>query len=86
MLAQEDQVPAFREATAAGRRLHRRWVERTFAPWLRGRPASRGRTLPPLVAITDVYLWKLLRRDQRLSRPATERVLLELVHLVTGVS
>jgi len=83
MLSQEERVEPLRRITDAGRSLHRRWVARTFAPWLRGRARRR---LPLLVAVTDVYVWKLLRRDQRLSRAATERALLELVRHVTGGS
>jgi AcrR family transcriptional regulator len=85
MLAQEEQVPPFRRVTDAGRQLHRGWVERTFAPWLRGSGADRARRLAQLVAVTDVYVWKLLRRDQGLSRSGTERTLLELLQRITGV-
>jgi AcrR family transcriptional regulator len=81
LLAQEERVAPLRRITDAGRLLHRRWIARTFAPWLRGRAARR---LPLLVAVTDVLVWKLLRRDQGLGRAATERALLELVRLVTG--
>jgi AcrR family transcriptional regulator len=84
MLAQEEQVPPLRNVVDAGRTLHRRWVERTFAPWLRGARASRGRRLAQLVAVTDVYVWKLLRRDQGLSRSATEQAVFEIVQLITG--
>jgi AcrR family transcriptional regulator len=86
MLAQEESVPPFRKVTEAGRRLHRAWVERTFAPWLRISGGVRAQRLAQLVAVTDVYVWKLLRRDQGLSRSATERTLLELLQLITGVS
>lgn len=86
MLAQEESVPPFLEVTEAGRRLHRAWVETTFAPWLRGPGAARARRLAQLVAVTDVYVWKLLRRDQGLSRSVTETTLLELLQLITGVS
>lgn len=86
MLGQEENVPPVRKVTDAGRQLHRAWVERTFAPWLRGSGAARARRLAQLAAVTDVYVWKLLRQDQGLSRSATERTLLELLQLITGVS
>lgn len=86
MLAQEENVPPLRKVTDAGRRLHRRWVERTFAPWLRGSRAARARRLAQLVAVTDVYVWKLLRQDQGLARNGTERTLLELLQLIAGAS
>jgi AcrR family transcriptional regulator len=85
MLAQEEQVPSFRKVTDGGRELHRRWVERTFAPWLRVTPAARARRLAQLVAVTDVYVWKLLR-DQGLSRSGIESALIELLQRITGVS
>jgi len=85
MLAQEEQIPAFRTVAEAGRNLHRRWVQRTFAPWLRVSRAARARRLAQLIAVTDVYVWKLLRLDQALSRKVTETVLVELVQFVTGV-
>jgi hypothetical protein len=31
------------------------------------------------VAVCDVYVWKLLRRDARLSRDATQEAILELL-------
>jgi hypothetical protein len=37
-----------------------------------------------LVAITDVYTWKLLRRDLGLSRAETERTLSELIMALEG--
>lgn len=86
MLAQEEQIAAFRKVAEAGRELHRGWVERTFAPWLRIRRAARARRLAQLIAVTDVYVWKLLRRDQGLSRAGTGTTLVELVQLITGVS
>ncbi len=86
MLAQEEQIPAFGKVAEAGRDLHRHWVARTFAPWLRVPRAARARRLAQLIAVTDVHVWKLLRRDQGLPRSATETVLAELVQLITGVS
>ena len=85
MLAQEEQVPAFRNVTDAGRTLHRRWVERTFAPWLRVARAARSRRLVQLTAVTDVFVWKLLRQDQGLSRNVTEATLVDLLERITGV-
>ncbi len=45
-----------------------------------------SRTSAQLVAVTDVYVWKLLRRDQGLTRSATEKTLLELLQLMSGAS
>lgn len=81
LLAEEKTVPGMREITEAGRLLHRRWVKRTFAPQLaRYRGAKRARRMAQLVAVTDVYTWKLLRRDGGLSRAQTEHALRELIN------
>jgi AcrR family transcriptional regulator len=54
-----------------GKHLHRRWVEESFRPQLDGRrPADREAVTDLLVVATDVYAWKLLRRDRGLD-PAT---------------
>ena len=80
LLSEEDRSPAMARYTEDGRRLHRDWVRRTFAPQLAGRRgAERRRRLAQLVAICDVYTWKLLRRDAGLSRAQTERALVELI-------
>ena len=56
--------------TATGRALHRRWVETCFGPLLPRGPA-RAATVDLLVVATDVYTWKLLRRDRGLSAQST---------------
>ncbi len=68
MLAQEDRYPQLRTFGDRGRAGHQEWVESVFHPWLDGlgTKAAAAR-LDTLVAATDVYLWKLLRRD--LKRP-----------------
>jgi hypothetical protein len=63
-----------------GRTMHREWCARVFAPALEGRAGvERTRRLAQLVAICDVYSWKLLRRDAGLSRRQTELALVELL-------
>ncbi len=80
LLAEEDRVPPLREVTERGRELHRRWCERVFAPGLAGvTGADRRRRLAQLVAVCDVYTWKLLRRDSGLGRRQTEVALVELL-------
>jgi AcrR family transcriptional regulator len=79
-LAEEDRNPFIHEVTDRGRAFHREWVAQTFAPQLgRVTGATRRRRLAQLVAITDVYMWKLLRRDQRLVRQQTQLALVELI-------
>jgi len=80
VLAQEERVPALARLAESGRALHREWVERTFAPHLQHlEPATRARRAAQLAALTDVYTWTLLRRDARLTRPETEKALLEML-------
>jgi AcrR family transcriptional regulator len=78
-LAQEDRVAGLRTAMDSGRATHRRWVQTVFGPLLPASPAIRSRRLAQLVAITDVYTWKLLRLDQGLSRAGTELALVEMI-------
>lgn len=80
MLVEEHRTPFLREVTDRGRAVHREWVTRTFAPQLdRLRGAARERRLAQLVAVCDVYVWKLLRRDMSLGQRQTETALAELI-------
>ena len=84
-LAQEGRVPAMRRVTDAGRALHHEWVDHVFAPWLaRKGGASRARLRARLVAVTDVYVWKIFRRDLGLEPQAAEATLRELVAAVVA--
>jgi AcrR family transcriptional regulator len=79
-LLAEEENPVFREFTEAGRTMHRGWAARTFAPQLEGLEGpERKRRLAQLIAVTDVYMWKLLRHDSKLSRPQVERAIVELI-------
>ncbi len=80
MLAEEHRIPGLAEAAKEGRARHRAWVQAAFAAPLspyRGR--RRKEVVTALVAATDVYLWKLLRRDTGLPRKAAEAVIDRLV-------
>ncbi|HEX5533475.1 MAG TPA: TetR/AcrR family transcriptional regulator [Actinomycetales bacterium] len=80
MLAEEQRVPALREIVDRGRAMHRDWCARVFSPALTDRVGvERRRRLAQLVAVCDIYTWKLLRRDAGLSRRQTELALVELV-------
>jgi AcrR family transcriptional regulator len=80
LLAEEASSPLMAEIAESGRELHRRWVERTFAPQLAGlRGVARTRRRAQLVAVTDVYVWKLLRHDAGLSRRQVEQAVSELI-------
>jgi AcrR family transcriptional regulator len=82
MLAQENSYDHVRRMTDVGKRLHRSWVAEVFGPWLPESPAARTELLDLLVVATDVYTWKLLRRDRGLSRTTTQR---RMTALVTAV-
>jgi AcrR family transcriptional regulator len=80
LLSQEERIPAVAEMTAAGRAYHRAWVERAFTPRLAGlRDRPRRRRAAALVLATDVLAWKLLRRDEGLSRAEAEAAVAEIV-------
>ena len=80
-LNDEERHPALRPILDAGRRNHREGVATVFAPQLaRRRGAERAQLLHILVAATDVYVWKLLRRDFGLSRVATEAAIRKIIN------
>jgi AcrR family transcriptional regulator len=87
-LAIEERVPVVRPVIALGRRGHQEWVEHVFGAALAGRRGSdRNRRVAQLVVATDVYTWKLLRRDKGLGRDQTItaiRELVEALHTDTG--
>ncbi len=79
-LAEEGRLAVVGPGLARGRRGHQDWVEHIFPTALTGlRGAARQRRLAQLVAVTDVYTWKLLRRDKGLSRDQTVLAVRELV-------
>ena len=87
-LAIEERVRVVRPVLAVGRRGHQEWVEHVFAAALTGlRGVDRKRRVAQLVVATDVFTWKLLRRDNGLSRDQTItaiRELVEALHTQTG--
>jgi AcrR family transcriptional regulator len=80
ILELEGRFPAFDYLLEVSRAGHRGWIERTLLP----DPSSgdREQAVLALYAATDVTVWKLLRRDLKQSRSATESVILRLVHAV----
>ncbi len=85
LLAQESRVPAIRAVIDQGRMLHHKWVEVTFAPLLPTSKPTRARRIAQLVAICDVYTWKILRHDLGLTRKEIARALLELITALLGI-
>jgi AcrR family transcriptional regulator len=60
------------------RAVHQQWIVTMFGDQLPS-GARRRRTVNALHAATDVYTWKLLRRDLGLSRTETEKTMADLV-------
>jgi AcrR family transcriptional regulator len=80
LLAVEPRVTAVQPQMARGRSGHQAWIERVFSGALSGlRGKARARRTAQLVAVTDVYTWKLLRRDRGLDRDQTIAAMRELV-------
>ncbi len=79
-LAVEAQLDIACQVLKVGRRHHRCWCERMFAPHL---PDQESADYEPLlrafVAATDLYLWKLLRRDLKQTLNETQDTLMKLV-------
>jgi len=64
-LAQEERNPVLRILLDHGRREHLTWIEDGFKPWLKHLPPELYELkIAQLLVITDVYTWKLLRRDR----------------------
>jgi hypothetical protein len=85
LLSQERGLTGVTNTVDAGRRYHAAWVERAFSPLLRELPAAaRRRRIGQLVAVTDIYYWKVLRRDVGLSRAEVETSLRELIGDIVG--
>ena len=81
LLALETRHPALKAVLDLGRGEHRQWAENAFAALLeRMEPGPRARALDALVIVTDVYTWKLLRRDMGRSLRATVATLQNLIH------
>lgn len=79
-LAVEDRVVTLQPWLAKGRAEHERWVTEIFPEALTGLTgADRKRRIALLVVATDVYAWKLLRRDRAMTRAATVAGIRELV-------
>ena len=71
LLAEEDDDPRARRVCDSGRQAHRGWVE-------------RARLIDALVVVTDVYCWKLLRRDRGLSDDDVLDRMLLMTHCLLG--
>lgn len=85
LLAQEGRYPALKPLLDIGRRWHRKWLEKLFAPFLADLGADeRERRVAALIVATDVYAWQLLRRDQGRRRDEAQAVIELMVRAIAG--
>jgi hypothetical protein len=78
-LAQEERHSALRPLLAQGRHEHRAWVAERFGSTQSGlSELERERQITRLIVATDIYTWKLLRRDFGKSQD-------EVLHLMVGI-
>ena len=79
-LSDERRHPGLKPTLDQGRENHRDGVKVIFAPQLeQRRGAARAELFNMLVVVTDVYVWKLLRRDMALTRPAAEAIVRKMI-------
>jgi AcrR family transcriptional regulator len=80
VLGQDHHVPLLRRATDRGQEAHAEWVLRTFEPQLSVLEGKeREQRMAQLMAVCDVYMWKVMRRELGLSVAQTETALIELI-------
>jgi AcrR family transcriptional regulator len=80
LLALAPRYPAVDEIVRFGRSEHRGWVSDAFAARLARLDAeNRRQAIDALVVVTDVYTWKLLRRDMERGLAATAATLRRLI-------
>jgi len=80
LLALESRHAALKEVLDFGRSEHRRWVSGAFEESLGTLDEEqRERSLDALIIATDVYSWKLLRRDMKRSLESTAKAMRSLI-------
>ncbi len=76
-LSLESRFSELRPGINKGRKGHREWVGYAFAPWLdRLDEEEREALILELIVVTDVWIWQLLRNDQKL-RPEKVKLLIK---------
>jgi AcrR family transcriptional regulator len=75
LLTQETTSSFATAAAREGRAFHRAWVQDAFFPSLK---APNENDLDSLVMVTDIFAWRLLRRDLGRSLAQTRAVLIKL--------
>jgi AcrR family transcriptional regulator len=83
---QSEQIAVLAEVTQHGHQWHRQWVARIFGGLVHCRDArEKRRRLAAIAAATDVYSWRLLRRDYGLSKAHAKRTMLMQVTALTNM-
>ena len=82
----DERIEAVRAGLEQGRANHQGWLAEVFEDRLPSDPAERRRTLAALHAATDVYTWKLLRRDLGHGRRATQRIMTDMVRAILNTT
>jgi AcrR family transcriptional regulator len=84
-LAQEERHSALRPLLAQGRREHRAWVTERFGSAQRSlNKLERERQITRLIVATDIYTWKLLRRDFGKSQDEVLLLMVGIINKETG--
>ena len=88
LLGQESWDPIAKRATDVGKAGHRTWVTATWRHALGAAPEAERETITDLLALaTDLYAWKLWRRDRRLTRrETTDRMLRLTASVIAGAA
>jgi len=80
----EDQFEVAHQILNRGRQYHREWCREVFAPFLPAQSsAGYETTLTSFVTATEIYLWKLLRKDLGKSKGETYQVFYRLLYSLT---
>lgn len=86
LLGLTTRVPGVEIMLAEGRESHRAWLQRIWGDRLPPTQPERERRLTALYAATDLYVWKLLRRDLGRSVEETISTMRRLVEGALGVA
>jgi AcrR family transcriptional regulator len=84
-LAQEERHSALRPLLSQGRHEHRTWVAERFGSKQSSlSELERERQITRLIVATDIYTWKLLRRDFGKSQVEILHLMVDIINKETG--
>jgi AcrR family transcriptional regulator len=87
LLAQEGRSALLSEIVESGRRFHHEWVKQVFSPLFeQATPAARRLGLQQIGAATDIYIWKIFRRDLGLDPRQTKAAMTGMIEGIVGQS